>query len=593
MPLRAPSVLRVVLVGSLTFGALGCGGAPAAGPTPPRPANANPRPPLGAEPPAPDAIAGDPWLEAVHARIAQRWSEGFLESCRVGLPNEHPLNDPKLEAKVTLVIAPDGRVTETTLAASSGNTEYDAAVLEVLRDLGDKLPPTPRNLRGDDELVRLGWLFARDERQAGLAGVTIDRQLWAIEKAIPLLLEQGNVDDALRRLAANPAQASVELARLVAGAVVTRAFAPETEAGARVAAVRAAGRGGLLKASPTLIELARADRDLAVRLAAIDALGALGDKAAAPVLLEIVSGLDGERSAAAAASLVKLDKAGDAWARIAPKLGAAETRGAALVAASQLGAAGSTAALAQVLNDAKAPRAERVLAAEALGVVGGRAGGEGALKALAPAAIAGDAALRAAAAGALAKAGVAGGRSRVVAYKLVPLLKDKDPRVQAAGITAAGLLGGDPLVKELVVMAGREQPDAVREAIAAGLATGTSPAALAALTTLARDKAPAVRARALTVLATRKEAEAQALVAAQTSEPDPALRVLAIRAQTDARVAALGLTDDQPAVRTAALEMTVKLGGAPAALPQVLTALAAEPVGLRLAAAEGWLAATR
>lgn len=592
MPFRARSLLRLVLAGSLAVAA--CGGAnDAAGPKPPRPANPNPRPPLGAEPPAPDGIAGEPWLEALHARIAQRWSEGFLESCRVGLPNEHPLNDPKLEAKISLTIAPDGRLTAMAMTTSSGNTEYDAAVMEVMRDVGDQLPPTPRSLRGDDELVHIGWTFARDERQAGLAGVTVDRQLWAIEKAVPLLVEQGNVDDALRRLAGAPEQASVELSRLVAGAIVARAFAPETEAGARVAAVRAAGRGGLLKVAPTLIELARADRDLAVRVAAIDALGELRHAPAAPLLLEIVAGLDGERSAAAAAALVKLDKGADAWSRIAPKLGEPASRSAALIAAGQLGAPGSTQALAAVLNDAKAPRTERVLAADALGAVGGRPGGEAALKALAPAAIAGDAALRAAAAGALAKAGVAGGRSRSVAYKLVPLLKDKDPRVQAAGITAAGLLGGDPLARELVTLAGREQPDAIREAIAAGLGSGTTPAVLTTLKTLASDKIPAVRARALGVLATRKEADAQALVAAQTSDPDPALRVLAIRAQTDARVAALGLTDETPAVRAAALEVTVKLGGPTGAMPQALAALGAEPVGLRVAAAEGWLAATK
>src|SRR5258705_5096480 len=154
-------------------------------------------------PPVDPAVRGATYLTAVAAQIQPAWGQ-FLEDCRLRLPKEHPLNAPTLVAGADLAIAHDGKIVEVKIAVPSGNGDFDTAAFDVLGDVAP-LPRPPQDLRSDDDLVHLRWLFARDGRQAGPATAQLlDVQL-PLLGVVDKLLGAGNVDRAAQRVAAAPA----------------------------------------------------------------------------------------------------------------------------------------------------------------------------------------------------------------------------------------------------------------------------------------------------------------------------------------------------------------------------------------------------
>jgi TonB family protein len=596
------SAIWVVVVG-LALGCPGRGNRNPAEAGPPLPKDFTPPPPLGPEPPAPEGLAGRPWLDAAHERLYSAWAQGFLEQCRVYLPPTHPLNDMSLAATAELALRPDGELASVKITQPSGNADFDAAVLAVARDAGP-YPAPPPELVSDDGLTYVLWLFARDQRQVAIANARFDKRQWTPEQAVPSLLAAGRWDEAARRVLAGAqagadAKQTVALARDVSAHIVAAALADGQDATPRVEAALAAGRAKLAALAPALRELARGASDLALRKASIEALGLLGDREAMPVLADAVTALDGDRSAAAARAMARWGARLEAWQIVAPRLEDKDpnVRLAALATVVEIGAPQSVPVLAARLGDKGAPRPERVLAARALGevlVVG--VAGSGAVdisvKPLAAALLDGDAAVRAAAAAAFARAGQAGYRSRGAYYKLEPLLKDKDPSVRAAAALAVAAVQPDVAGPQLYPLIAKEKNRTVLEAHATALGLVPGAESLKRLLKLADAPEPSVRAAALAALAGRPEPEAKQRVAALAGAEDPALRLLAVRAG-DAGVAAAALGDASLDVRVAALEQLVRLQGGVEALPRfVELLLAATTTVERVRYAEAFLVGT-
>jgi TonB family protein len=545
---------------------------------PPIPTDFEPGPPLGPEPRPEDEIPGRAWLDAVHAAFHARWADSFLEDCRVRLPPSHALNDRALVAQVRFSVAGDGGLREVALVKGSGNADFDAAALEVVRE-STPLPEPPGEVRSDDGNVYVEWSFARDERQDGVAGARIDRRLLDIGVAVPMLLKAGRMEEAALRLAGacdrtpppqgDEAAALIGLAAQVAGTVIDQALADEKDAEARLAALDAVAALHDTAAAPRLRALAREAPDLRLQQAAMLALAALGDREAVPILIQAVSRFDGERSATAAAALGRLGEGKAAWALIEPELAEGKGRRIAVLAtAAGLGAPDSVPILVGLLKNSK-NRSERAGAALALGATlpGDTTGA--AQKALSAALTDDDATVRAAAAAGLASAGRAGHRSKTLYYKVIELVRDRDPRVRAGAAAAAVLLAPALAVPEVALVIRREKDTAVLLACAEALGLVPGGDAVALLRFLSDSKVPEVRAAALDALARHDEPEARRLLGGLAAADDPHLRALATATLGDETALENALLDPAPDVRAAALDAILrseKLGGLPRAL---------------------------
>lgn len=588
---------------ALVMGCPGGGTPPGSGEIgPPVPTDFTPPPPLGAEPPPPDDLVGRPWLEAVHERLFAGWSQGFLEQCRVYLPPSHVLNNMSLAATIELAVLPDGRLAEARVVAPSGTADFDAAALALVRDVAP-YPAPPQDLLSDDGRLHVSWLFARDQRQAALAGARIEQKRYVASKAVPELLVAGRWDEAARRIAeaarSGDPTAVVGLAGDVAARVIELALVDSASGQMRADAALAAGRAQLKGLAPLLRSLATSGQDLALRRAALVALADLGDAEATPLFADVVGSLDGDHSVVAARAMARAGGRDAAWTLVVGKIADpdAAVRVAALATAVPIGSAQAVAPLAARLGDKAAPRPERVLAARALGEIAraAPAGGtpaDGVIKALGAALADGDAQVRAAAAEAFSLAARGGYRSRGAFYKLQPLLKDRDPAVRARAVTAAFAVEPKLAAAEVPPLAGKERDREVLAALAQVLGQIPGPDALRRLTTLAQTSDEAVKRAALVALSTRPEVEARTKVGELGRAEDPELRVLAVRAAQDPGSAAAYLGDPALTVRSEALAAVVRLSGAGSALGAFLDLLLASTTAAeRVRVAEVWLSA--
>jgi TonB family protein len=142
---------------------------------------------------------------AVALHLQPAWAQ-FLEDCRLRLPRTHALNRSSLAATVDLAIDSDGAVVAVSLS-SSGNSDFDRAVRQILADAGP-LPRPPRELWGDDDRVHLRWLFARDRRQAGPATAQVLEVLLPVQEVTRRLLATRDLGRAARRIAREPSTAA-------------------------------------------------------------------------------------------------------------------------------------------------------------------------------------------------------------------------------------------------------------------------------------------------------------------------------------------------------------------------------------------------
>jgi len=547
--------------------------------------------------PDPNAF-GLAYLEQVYPRIRDGWS-AFLEDLRLRLPPDHPLNGATLEATLVIVADPHGELVDVQVQRPSGNADFDQAARDVVRDAAP-LPTPPRPLLSDDDRLYLTWQFARDQRQAGLATAKVTRMEWSLDRAVPKLLEAGELAEAARRVAAAaPGEGGVSADAM---AYADRVFASAIREGLKspdVAtqrlAIAAAGEGKVTAAADDLRAIADGGVDMAARADAVAALGAVGDKGAASMLLAILErdgGANAELTGAAAHALAALGQNKETDAILGKWLadgraGQRPRTWAALVALAQFPMPSALPDLDLQIKsgDARA----KVAACVALGTTA--AASADAWKALRKGLDDADATVRAACARAAAAAAAHGAKSRAAFWRAAELLKDRDERVRAAAVLAAARLDPKRGEMELQVL-GREKSPPVLAALAEAWQVMTGPPSKQ-LFELAGHPDPAVRAAAIASLARRTDAPSRTAAVAGAVDPEPRVRLAAIPAIRDAGQLATLAGDDVPEVRAAAQIAIARQKGRKAIRVEQLQALAAAPPASaeRIVLARAWFAA--
>lgn len=555
--------------------ALACSGEP--GPPPERPVLRPSSPALPSLQPIDPHARGATYLTALGGHIQPRWGQ-FLEDCRLRLPGDHPLNIPSLTADVELVIDAAGKL-EPRLVHGSGNADFDAAALEVLRDV--PATPPPDDLESDDGRVHVHWVFARDRRQAGPATAkVIAIELPLVATVQRLVVAHGIVRAARRLLVARPGDperlAATELVMIAA----LREGLASADGATRQAALEAVARAGLAILAPEVHALI-AGGQVEQRAQAVATAAALGDPRVVPVLADDLVLDLAERPELALAklsALVTLGARADAARAIAAGL-AAPTRKRALATA--------IAALA-IAPDPK--RAAQLATWFARGDAEVRQAVCAALPAAAPTRAAAlitrglqdaDASVRAACVAAATRGGTATVAPALLA-RLTRLARDRDEAVRASAIAALGLLAPT----QVPSAARHDRAPRVRAAAAAG-------ATEAELDELARDPDADVRAAAIAALVARPHAQVAERASAAARDPASQVQRAAIAGITDDAVLEKLAGDDDPEVATAALTRYAERRGRSAVtVPLLARLVVATPKSLeRVRIARSWLLA--
>jgi HEAT repeat protein len=356
------------------------------------------------------------YLTRVHARAHSRWADNFLALASQTLPQTDPINDPTRTTTVELVLNPEGEIVKLETTKASGFAGFDDAARDVLRD-SVPFPRATVDLRSDDGLVHLSWVFARDEHRC--SGVTLVRYEEPLAIAIPKLVRDGREEEVVRRI--------------------------------RVA------RAGGAPAEPMLTALATSWLKAAVNrpyatVAVADMLATLGDDSGAAWLKTAVKKPETAAGAGRAlaahhvpvcplvkASLPPPDAAPDAKA---PPIAEQRAAAAALATAGEVDCAPGLIAL---LGNHKAGNEARVAAAIALGAI---TSDDATRKALAEAGKDDVLAVRAAAT--LAGATPGSGRGKV--FALVTPLRDPSPEMRAAAAAGIVRAAGNSNLDDLYVI---------------------------------------------------------------------------------------------------------------------------------------------
>lgn len=556
-----------------------------------------PPPPLPPPDPPDPAAFGVSYLEQMQPRLQAGWNQ-FLEDCRLRLPPGHPLNEPTLEATMTLAIDEHGAISQADLSRPSGNPEFDEVVQAVASDAAP-FPAPEMGLRSDDDHVYVTWLFARDRRQAGAATASLRRVEWTLELAVPKFLDSGNLAEAARRIArqsgATPPPATLALAERVMIAAVREGLV-NADAAVQRQAVTAAGLATIKPAARELRAIADGALDVNLRGAAIDALAAIGDVDAVPLLrtiLERDAGANVELTGAAAHALVALG-ARDLVASVVAGWLAEGKAGktppqkartwAALIAAGSAPVPKAITDFGRLVGSGE-PRVRgaacRALAAAALV-------DSSAWKPLARGLDDPDASARSQCTAAIADAAGKGGRSKATFWLIAPLLRHRDERVRAAAVLALIRLDAGAGAAQLVALAKEKSPLVLAALAEAWVRTGELDRSAALL----GHEAAAVRLAAATALVGLGGEAGRAKVAAHT-DSDPLVRLVVVGALTDRAALTSAAADPDPGVAAAAVRRQILLDGRGPTLAATATALAAAPAGsaLRVNLASAWLAA--
>ncbi|HTJ46949.1 MAG TPA: TonB family protein, partial [Kofleriaceae bacterium] len=417
--------------------ALACACGHAASPAP----SFRPPPKLPAPPPSDPAAFGHAYLEQIGARLQGDWG-AFLEDLRLRLPPTDPLNDARLVVAIECRVSKTGAVADLRVAPS-GQPAFDRAAEEIVSDAAPLAPP-PVELLSDDDTVHLRWTFARDRRQAGVAGAAIDRIEWPAARAVPKLLDAGDVGEAARRIAKDPSVDPALAQRVFEAAIIdaigSSDLSVRREAAAAIDAVHSIDFAG------HAIGLANGAVDLDVRVHAVRALDArelldadphaFHDPDAAPVLSALLAReaeLPAPVVVATARALVSLhrepqvDQAVAQWLTISPT---ADTIALALAVLAEVPAPSAVPALRKL-----APSADPATRAAVCTALAWSLADAGAWSAITRGLRDPDAGVRAACAGAAGR-GVAAPPKTAYA-KVAALMRDRDERVRAAAMIAA------------------------------------------------------------------------------------------------------------------------------------------------------------
>ena len=433
---------------------------------------------LSQEPPiAGEGVAAD-YLRSLHAQIHPLWSGLYVHEKLDKLPAGRPDADSSRQAVLLFSVRWDGSAADVTMVQESGVAAFDEAARTAIRRV-DRFPVPPLAVLSDDGLAHFRWVMARDERLC--SGGLLLRFEAPPEEAVPHLLNQGRVEEALWRVArwaaeADSSRSSEDPLALFARAWLSR---PQTDPVADGKAAAALARLGddrqlprlraALQRRDTVIDAALALRGLRVDLCPL-VQGALG--AGNPAAREV--------------AMLALDAAGG---RLPPTSPCVEALGA-------------------TVADRALDGTQRALAARALAAISA----DGARRQLSS--LVGDESpsVRAAAISSLARPG--GGRPAL--YRWLPYLHDPSIEVRAAAAATLIRSCGDLALDQLVLVWKEPDPQ-VGVAVARELARMRSAASEAFLVRLAKRRDPAVRAATAKALAARRDLAAHAGKAAVTS----------------------------------------------------------------------------
>jgi len=101
------------------------------------------------------------YFNGMHERIHPLFSDWFLEWLDT-LPPTNPMNAPDLHTRAEIVLDKGGRVVRMGIVRTSGESEFDRAVLESI-DRAQPFAPPPAAIVSADGEVYMHWNFYRDE----------------------------------------------------------------------------------------------------------------------------------------------------------------------------------------------------------------------------------------------------------------------------------------------------------------------------------------------------------------------------------------------------------------------------------------------
>lgn len=102
------------------------------------------------------------YLNTIHNRIHPIFADSFLSSLD-NLPQNHPMNDPKVNTRLEIVVSPkEGRIVKLGVVKTSGITAFDVAALDSV-NRAQPFGPAPSAIVSADGNVYLHWEFHRDE----------------------------------------------------------------------------------------------------------------------------------------------------------------------------------------------------------------------------------------------------------------------------------------------------------------------------------------------------------------------------------------------------------------------------------------------
>ena len=404
----------------------------------------------------------------------------FIHGVADKAPAASPLNSVGAGAATVLFsVRWDGSTTDVTLVGSSGATPFDQAALDAVKRAGD-FPVPPVAVLSDDGLAHFRWVLARDSRLC--SGGELRRFEEPLEEALPHLLIQGRVEEALWRLerhAASSEPESQDPLVLFARAWLARPQAdPVTDGRAAAVLARAGDQSQVAR-----LRVALERRDTVE--AAASALRALNVEIC-PMVEKNLSSID------PATRDIAMQALSAAGGRLPPTSPCVEALGA-------------------IVQDPTRDGRQRALAARAVASISA----DGARKLLGTVLADPEAPVRAAAVSLLARPA----SGRVALYKWLPFLHDPEIEVRAAAAAALVRCCGDKALDQLVLVWKEPYPQ-VAVAVANELGRMNSAPSEAFLNRLAKRRDPAVReATAEALLARRALAGHPAAAAAKSNVP--------------------------------------------------------------------------
>ncbi len=139
------------------------------------------------------------FLAQLEPRIRFVWDESVILHASLLLKPNEAFNTPSLKVSVELMLATDGRITNASVVASSGNDSFDHTALDAVLAITG-LPRPPEDLVSDDGLVHVFWTLSRSEPFSAVKGASVRYVRFTPENAIARYLQNGLVAPAWKRL---------------------------------------------------------------------------------------------------------------------------------------------------------------------------------------------------------------------------------------------------------------------------------------------------------------------------------------------------------------------------------------------------------